>query len=126
MSFESALRDELAGITGLTGRVFPLNATEGTKPPYIRYSSSEGLPDKALTVFLSSKLISCEIDVIAGTYGALKPLAAAVAAKLQSMQGRTIGASGPFIQSVEYDEPQELYESAVDWYRTNFRVQFYL
>lgn len=126
MNFEAALREELAAIPGLATRVYPLDAPEGTKPPYIRYGSSEGVPDRALDTFLDSKQVDCDIDVIAATYKDLKPLASAVAAKLQSMPGRIIGTGGPLVQDVMYDGPVELYEPAVDWYRTNFRVQFYL
>lgn len=122
MSFESALREELFTITELVGNVHPLNASEDAEAPYLVYVSSEGLPDRTLEGFASSKEVSCELNVIHSTYGSLKTLTGAILSLIQSFQGRSIGASGPFIQSISYEEPVELYEPEIKKYRCNIEI----
>jgi len=123
LTFEEALVAELESVSGLSGKVFPLNAAEGTKPPYLIYISSDGLPDKTLTGYTESKTIPLEINIICRTYTDLKSLTPAVLAKIRSFQRRTIGMDGPYVQDVAYDEPVELLEPQVMWYRSNFDLR---
>lgn len=126
MSFESALREELSSISGLSGKVYPLAAPEGAKPPYTVVISSEGLPDKTLEGYQDSKEVPIELDIIGADYAEMKALEIAIISKIQTFQGRAIGSAGPFIQEVSYDEPVELYEQLPKWYRCNLngRVNF--
>ncbi|SDM17419.1 DUF3168 domain-containing protein [Bacillus sp. OK048] len=117
MDFEEALRAELGTIAGLTNKVFPLNATEGTKAPYIIYVSSEGVQDKSLLGYLSSKEVDCEINIVQASYGSMKSLTKLVISQIISFIGRNIGENGPFIQNVTYHKPVELYEQEVNLYR---------
>jgi hypothetical protein len=124
MNFEEALRAELSTITELTNKVFPLNATEGIKAPYIIYVSTEGIQDKTLQGYLASKEIECEINILHDSYVNLKSLTKQVLAKIIAFQGRIIGDNGPFIQNVTYEKPVELYESLVFLYRCVINTKF--
>jgi hypothetical protein len=122
MNFEEALRVELGTLTGLSNKVFPLNATEGTKAPYVVYVSSEGLQVKTLQGYLGSKEVDCEINILHDSYANMKDLGKEVLAKIISFQGRHIGGllskDGPFIQNVTYTKPMEIYEKEVALYRS--------
>ncbi|KQL54511.1 hypothetical protein AN964_14065 [Heyndrickxia shackletonii] len=126
MDFEEALRAELVTIDGLSNKVFPLNATEGTKPPYIIYVSSEGIQDKTLDGYQSNKEAPCEINIVHNSYENLKSMTKQVLDKIVSFEGRVIGKDGPFIQELSYDKPIELYENEISAYRSviNFTVNF--
>lgn len=132
MYFEEALRAELNAIDDLTDKVFPLNATEGTKAPYLIYVSSEGVQDKSLQGYLSNKEVDCEINILHESYAGMKDLTKSVLSKILTFQGRSIGGIGTlqkggiFIQNVTYEKPVEIYEQEVDLYRsvTEFKFRF--
>ncbi|MCM3763446.1 DUF3168 domain-containing protein [Neobacillus niacini] len=126
MNFEDALRAEFETITGLTNKIFPLNAPEGEKAPFIVYVSSDGVPDKSLQGYLSTREIPCEIYILHDSYAGMKAITKEVVAKILSFQGRVIGENGPFIQNATFEEPVERYEKEISLYRSAFdlRVKF--
>jgi hypothetical protein len=123
MNFEEALQYELDTITGLDGKVFPFGTSEGVKPPFVIYVSSEGVEDKTLDGYLNSKEIECEIHVINSRYGTMKALTKEVLSKLQTFYGRSIGVDGPFIRSLSYEKPTEVHEKEVGFYRSSFDIR---
>jgi hypothetical protein len=120
MNFEEALVEEFNTIPNILDKAFPLMAPEGIKPPFIVYVSSEGVQDKTLQGYLSSKEVVCEIHVVHSNYNNVKSLSKQVISKIQSFYGRTIGTDGPFIQNVTYEKPTEVYEKEVNLYRSSF------
>jgi hypothetical protein len=122
MNFEEALRAELGTLTELSNKVFPLNADEGTKAPYVVYISSEGVQVKTLQGYMGNKEVDCEINILHDSYANMKALTKEVLAKIISFQGRSIGdlfsKDGPFIQNVTYSKPVEIYEKEVSLYRS--------
>lgn len=126
MTFEEALGKELEGIEGLSEKVFPLNAKEGTKAPYLIYVSSEGLYNKDLEGYQDTKEVSCEVNTLNTRYDNMKALGKAVFNKLKSFEGREIGIDGPYIQEVIFDDNcPEVYEEQVKLYRKIINVRFY-
>jgi hypothetical protein len=126
MNFEEALMYELETITGLTDRVFPLTATEGTEPPFLVYGSSNGKKIQALGGFTELRELTAEIHLVTADYAELKSLQTAVIDKLTTFQGRSIGIDGPFIKSFTYDEPEEAHDGELGYERASFdiRVRF--
>lgn len=120
MNFEEALRAEIGAIEGLSNKVFPLNATEGTQAPFIIYVAPEGIPFKTLQGYLSCKEVVCEIHILHNSYSGMKTLSKQVLEKIQSFQGRELGSGGPFIQNATYEQPTEVYEKEVSLYRSSF------
>lgn len=116
MDFEKALTAEFKTITGLN-KVSPLMVKQGTKAPYLFYLSSEGVFDKSLDGYMSSKEIFCEINIVADKFEQLKPLSSEVINKIISFQNRTIGNSNIYIQNVTYSNPRNLYEKEINQYR---------
>jgi len=119
MSFEDALTIELEEIEGLMDKVFPLNAEEGTKAPYVIYVSSEGEQDKTLDGYLPTRDVDAEINVLQHSYSGMKYLTKQVLSKLISFQSRYIGGTEDiYIKSVTYRKPVELYEEQALLYRS--------
>lgn len=124
MSFKSGFKEELVTVSGLASKVFPLVAPKLTVAPYLVYQASNGLLNKTLDGYLSTRELSCEVNIIA-KFSEFEALKAAVIAKIVSFIGRTIGTSGILIQDVTYEEPVDLYESEADLYRCNIEFKFY-
>lgn len=126
MNFEEALMYELETITGLTDRVFPLSATEGTAPPFLVYGSSNGKKIQGLSGFSSLRELTAEIHLVTADYAQLKSLQTAVIDRCMTFQGRSIGVNGPFIKSFTYDEPEEAHDNELGYERASFdiRVRF--
>lgn len=127
--FESALRHEIvSAIPALGGRVYPLFAPEANRHsgvPYVIYGSSEGLKDKTLGGFLSSKEVRAEVNVIAERYSEMKAITKEVITLLVSFEGRQIGVDGPYISEVSYQMPVEMYENQPDLYRSSIEFSVF-
>lgn len=124
MTFEESLANELEVILN---NIYPLNAPEGTKAPYVIYTSSEGKNVKCLNGFLNNKEVSCELDLIHNTYSDMKTLAKQVITKVKTFENRVIGTNGPFISELTFDDDSpELYEDQIKKYRKiiSFKVNF--
>lgn len=123
MDFEQALSNELNQISGLSGKVFPLVAQEGTEPPFVIYVSSDGTEEQALDgSYLGLISLMTEIHIVAQTYDDLKTHSRAILAKLQTFFGRVIGDGGPLIKSLTYTEPRESYNSEFGYSSTTFNI----
>lgn len=123
MNFEESLVYELSSISAINNKIYPLNAKEGTNPPFLVYVSSQGERTQTLTGYVDSLEISCDIHIIAESYQDLKSLADAVLTKLQSFFGRSIGLNGPYIKSFIYSEPIEGYSDELNYHRSAFDIR---
>lgn len=133
MSFEAALSDELEGIAGLAGKVFPLFAPEfddannTITAPYVRYSSSYGINGKTLGGFTDDLVIECELKILAVKYREMKEIVAAVMNVIKSFERRAIGADALFIKEVVFDEQAvELLEPLPRLNRCDITFKVYL
>jgi hypothetical protein len=121
MNFEEALVHEFNKIPLIQGRVFPVFTGEGVDPPFLVYVSSEGTYERTLTEFTGMKLIECEIHVVGKTYGEMKAIIKDVIATIISFRGRIIGdLSGPFVHTLAYEQPEEMFEGDTWIYRASF------
>ena len=106
MDFEEALHAELTYIAGLEEKVFPLNAAEGENAPYVVYASSEGIQEKSLDGFSTTKEITCDIHVIHTSYSEMKSLLQQVINRVTTFPGRIIG-GGVLVKDLEYSNVDE-------------------
>ena len=119
MDFESALRTELASISGLSSKVFPLAAFDGTDSPFVIYAKANTFYFRSFDGTGNTKRGQYDLEVIAGTYAALQTLVKAVKLKVASFEGRVIGSSGPFVHSAMIENITELYEPDPKFYRAS-------
>lgn len=117
MDLEQGLTAELSSIAGLTGKVFPIMATQGTLAPYLTYIL--GGNERAKTLSGHDGLVGSQyqFDLYHSTYASLKALKKLVIANLKTYDLRNIGATGPYIQQVEIITDFETYENAVELFR---------
>jgi hypothetical protein len=116
VDFESALYTELVSVAGI-GKVFPLNAIEGTKAPFAVYESSDGIQEKTLSGFVASTEIEGSIYIIQDNYASAKTVSKAVISLLQHFQGRIIGGTGPKVLDVSYKKVREIYDPQLYLYQ---------
>ena len=123
MDFEQALVYELQAISGLTGKVFPQNAKEDIKPPFVVYISSEGESIMTLSGPTDMTELTCEIHVVAETYEAMKSLTKAVLDRVKSFFQRSIGQNGPLIRSISHMEPIEDIDNNLNYHKSSFDIR---
>lgn len=126
MDFEQGLHSELASITGMTGKVFPLEAPEKTLPDYIVYHL--GSKDRISTLNegpTNQVEPTHELNIVSTTYSGLKTLMPLVIAKLKSILATNIGGSGPYIQNVKIVTEFETKEPATNYYTGIIECQFF-
>jgi hypothetical protein len=130
LNFEQALVVELKTVTGLSTKVFPTHAPEGTAAPYATYESDDQHKEKSLEGFISSGPLHVTVDVLHNSYANMKTLAALVKTEIESWIMASIGTggsdTGPYIQDVTFDELlPELFEPAVNLYRKSIGFTVY-
>lgn len=106
--FEEALKTEVAGVTGLTSKVFPINAPEGTVPPYVTYEAGGYNFDKVLEGYLTSGTIRATLEVVESTAAKAIALAVLVKAEIRGWLGTTMATTGPAIQDVTIDDESDV------------------
>jgi hypothetical protein len=123
MNLEEALVVEFGSIPEIIGKVFPLYTGEGVEPPFLVYVSSEGKYDSSLNEFYTTREISVEIHIVGQDYSELKSVERQVIDKIVSFRGRAIGGSGPFVYTLQYDQPTEMFEGETHIYRASFDMR---
>lgn len=113
---ESAIVAKLNTIALLTGKVYPLNAKEGVTFPYCVYVVTADEEADSLGGWIGNYDKEIEINVIAGSYSAMKSVSSSVVAVLKELNAATYG--GVTFQAVYIDSNQpEIYETEIGGYR---------
>lgn len=117
MDFKEGLTVELSALSGLTGKVFPVLAAQGTLAPYLTYALDGN--DRVKTLSGHDGLVQSryQLDLYHSTYASLKELKALVIASLKTYDLTNIGVSGPLVQQVEIITDFETYEEATKLYK---------
>jgi hypothetical protein len=121
MDLEQAFVVELAALTGLSGKVFPIYAQEGTAAPYCTYEQDDEENTEKLDGHDTLITARYQINCYQSTYSGLVTLYNSILAEIKTWQQTTLGASGPFIQSCTiqnalktYDHEVKLYQGSID------------
>lgn len=121
MDFEEALVLEFNKIPLITGKVYPVFTGEGVDPPFLVYVSSEGTYERTLTEFTGMKTVECEIHVVGNSYEEMKTIIKEVISTIISFRQRVIGGvGGPFVHTLAYEQPEEMFEGDTWIYRASF------
>lgn len=124
MDIEQELRAELANISGLADRVYPLVAPEGTVPPYATYHLIKADRIKTLNGYGGSKYATYQIDIADDAYSGSKALRESVLARFENFTG-SIGGGGPYIESTKILAEFEKYEQESSLYHGMIECQFF-
>lgn len=106
---EKALRYELSKIPELKDNIFPTNAPEGQKAPYLVYMTRK----KPIKTFEGiTKDIECNVllNILCESYSSMKDITKKVEDLVVSFQLRVIGNNGPYIEDMTIDDISETYE----------------
>jgi hypothetical protein len=107
---EKALRYELNKIPELTNKIYPTNAPEGEKGPYLVYITKK-TPGKDLNGITKDRKSYVMLNVLSNTYSSMKDITKKVEDLIITFPLRIIGESGPYIEDLTIDEISETYES---------------
>lgn len=122
LDIEQALTTELAAVTGLTAKVFPLDAPQNETTPYVIYEASGREETPRLDGFDDLISTAFTIDVYHSTYANLKTLMKLVRAKLKSLNGATMATTGPYCQQIEFEDESEAFESMESVYGITMQI----
>ena len=126
MTFEAALRSELVTISGLSNKVFPIRAPEGTEAPYLIYTTSVGEYDKSLDGWHKSKSVAAELNILHNSITKLRALTREVMALVMTFEGKTLGETGPVVDEIVFEgDSVEMYEPQADLYRKVINMRIY-
>lgn len=122
---EKALRYELNTIPEIQNSIFPTNAPEGKKPPYLVYILSQDDEVKTLDGFTGNYEVSYLLNILAGSYGQMKDITKKVQDLVKTFQQREIGQEGIFISELKIRKGSETYEHELQLYRGILDVTFW-
>lgn len=124
MDLEAGLKIELT-VTELESKVFPDNAPEGTKTPYLTYSHDSSDHQCELQGYNSSRSDNYVIEVFHERKSTVISLKKSIVSKLKAMWEKNIALSGPYIQQLEILNDFETYEDAVKLYKGVVEINIY-
>lgn len=107
---EKSLRFELNKIPEINNKIFPTNAPEGMKPPYLVYLVRK-IPLKTLDGITKDRECNVMVNVLCESYSSMKDISKKVEDLIISFPLRVIGENGPYIEDLTMDEMSETYEN---------------
>lgn len=116
MLLEKALRYELNKINEISGKIFPTNAPQGKKPPYLVYVS-ESTPLKDLNGTKENIDSYVLLNILCESYSEMKDVTRKVRKLINTFPFRSIGENGPYIEDLTAETTAETYENELELYR---------
>ncbi|MDU2491696.1 MAG: hypothetical protein E7D27_14105 [Clostridium celatum] len=113
---EKALRYELNKVSELENRIFPMNALEGQKPPYLVYITSKRLL-KDLDGVTENKECYLILNVLCSSYSQMKDISKKIEDIITKFPLRTIGEENLYIQDIDLSDITENYEEQLRLHR---------
>lgn len=107
---EIALRYELNQISEITNKIFPTNAPEGQKPPYLVYMVRKR-PLKTLEGITKDRECNVMLNIFGGSYFEMKSITKKIEDLIITFPLRVIGDNGLYVQDLTIDEMSETYEN---------------
>lgn len=109
---ETALRYEIEkAIPDLKDNIFPTNAPEGSKGPYLVYARISTKKTKTLEGIQNKEHLSFMFSIMATRYGDMVKIRNKVEELLLSLPGKYIGEDGSiFVEDIDINNVTEVYE----------------
>ena len=107
---EIALRFELNKISEIKNKIFPTNAPEGEKPPYLVYIVRKR-PLKDLDGITKDRECNIMLNILGGSYAQMKAITKKVENLVKTFPLRVIGENGLYIEDLTMNECSENYEN---------------
>lgn len=107
---EKALRHELSQIPELKGRIFPTNAPEEQKAPYLVYIVKKR-PLKDLSGITKDRECYVMLNILCPSYSTMKDITKKVEELIATFPLRRLGDKGPYVEDLTMDDISEAYEN---------------
>jgi hypothetical protein len=119
MYIQEAICSELSAVTGLTNKVFPIEAQQGLTTPYCIYKVIDG--ERMRTLSAHDGLIRSvyQLDLFHTSYTSLLSLRRLVMTELRTWEQTNLASTGPYIQECSViDEPVETFDDDTQLYQS--------
>lgn len=113
---EKALIYELNKINELENKIFPLNAPEGQKSPYLVYITKHR-PFKNLNGITEHRECHFILNILCNSYSQMKYMNKNIEDIISKFPLKNIGKEKLYIEDVTFDELNEIYEDQLKLYR---------
>jgi hypothetical protein len=121
---QEAITAELSAVTGLSGKVYPIEAQQGTSAPYLVYSVSGGERSRTLIQHDGLVMANYQIDLFHTSYTNILSLRRLVLTEMQAWERTNLGGTGPYIQACTIlDEPIETFDNETELYQSTIDIQ---
>jgi hypothetical protein len=125
MNADQAIVSELSAITGLSGKIFPVDAQQGVSAPYAVYHCINGTDRKKVLLGFEGNIeIPYQLNVYHTSYANVKSLLANVVSEIKTWEQTNIGVTGPYVQACTLDDEIYFYDDEVKLYQgsVNFTI----
>ncbi|WP_297712035.1 hypothetical protein [Clostridium sp.] len=113
---EKALRYELNKISELENKIFPMNAPEGQKPPYLVYITRKK-PLKDLDGITEDKECYLILNILCSSYSQMKDITKNIEDIIINFPLNRIGKENLYIQDIDFADITENYEDQLKLHR---------
>ncbi|WP_195990006.1 hypothetical protein [Clostridium sp. D53t1_180928_C8] len=113
---EKALRDELNKVSEIENKIFPMNAPEGQKAPYLVYITRKKHL-KNLDGVTENKECYLILNVLCSSYSQMKDISKKIEVIITKFPLRTIGEENLYIQDIDLSDITEDYEEQLKLHR---------
>lgn len=113
---EKALRYELNKVSELENKIFPMNAREGQKPPYLVYITRKK-PLKDLDGVTEDRECYLILNILCSSYSQMKELTKKIEDIIVKFPLKTIGEENLYIQDIDFSDITENYEEQLKLHR---------
>lgn len=113
---EKALRDELNKVSEIENKIFPMNAPEGQKTPYLVYITSKKHL-KNLDGVTENKECYLILNILCSSYSQMKDISKKIEVIITKFPLRTIGEENLYIQDIDLSDITEDYEEQLKLHR---------
>lgn len=113
---EKALRYELNKVSELENKIFPMNAPEGQKPPYLVYITRKK-PLKDLDGVTEDKECYLILNILCSSYSQMKDITKKIEDIIIKFPLKSIGGGILYIQDIDITDISESYEDQLKLHR---------
>lgn len=113
---EKALRYELNKVSELENKIFPMNAPEGKKPPYLVYITRKK-PLKDLDGITEDKECYLILNILCSSYSQMKDITKKIEDIIIKFPLKIIGEENLYIQDIDITDISESYEEQLKLHR---------
>lgn len=122
MTIEQAIHTRLSAVSGLSDKIWAINALQDTTAPYATFNVSNTNRLRSLTSHVGLVSAQYQVDIFNTTFANLLALKRLVVAEIKTWEQTNLATTGPYIQECTitdeietHDEETKLYQGTIDF-----------